>query len=122
MKQPQKRLSRRKRGLVGSRERTRYVSRSRAALSAYCARVAVTDERLVHGVEQLLVAEGLGQKVHGPGLHRLDAHRDIAVAGDKNNGHLYRAPGQFLLQLQPAEAWQPHIEHQAARPLRARAA
>src|SRR5262249_45026226 len=86
------------------------------------ARVAVAGERLVHGVEQVLVAEGLGQKVHGPGFHRLHAHRDIAVASDENNGEGQVARRQPPLQLQPAEAWQSHIEHQAAGHLRARAA
>src|SRR5262249_6785818 len=46
------------------------------------ARLAVACERLLNGVEQLLVAEELGQKLHGPGFHRLPGHRDIAVAGD----------------------------------------
>ena len=66
--------------------------------------------------------EGLGQKLHGPGFHRLHSHRDIAVAGDEDNRHGHIALRQLLLLLQSAEARQPHIEHQAAGPLRARTA
>jgi hypothetical protein len=40
------------------------------------------------------------------------------VTGDENNRHGQVARRQPLLQLQPAEAGQPHIEHQAAGPLR----
>ena len=100
----------------------RYRRRSASTLRPLLARVAVACERLLNGVEQLLVAEGLGQKLHGPGFHRLHGHRDIAVAGDEDNGHGHVARRQPLLQLQPAEARQPHIEHQAAGHIRARAA
>ena len=44
------------------------------------------------------------------------------MAGDENNGEGQVARRQPLLQLQPAETRQPHIEHQAAGPLRGRAA
>src|SRR5437899_2781663 len=67
------------------------------------ARVAVACERLVHSVEQVLVAEGFGEEFYRPGFHRLHAHRDIAVAGDENNGEGQVARRQPLLQLQPAE-------------------
>ena len=73
-------------------------------------------------VEQVLVAEGFGEALYRPGLHRLHAHRDIAVAGDEKNGEGQIARRQLLLQLQPAEAWQPPIEHQTAGSLRGQAA
>jgi hypothetical protein len=40
-----------------------------------------------------LVAEGLGQKFHGPGFHGLHAHRNVAVTGDENNGDVPVAVG-----------------------------
>src|SRR5437762_1071316 len=54
-------------------------SRSRGVNERYRRRCAVAGERLLNGIEQILVAEGLGQKRHGPGFHRLHGHRDIAV-------------------------------------------
>ena len=57
-------------------------------------------QRLRDGVEQILVAERFHQEVDGPGFHGAHRHRDVAVAGDENNGHRRLAFGQFLLQIQ----------------------
>ena len=39
--------------------------------------------RVSDGFEQDRAADGLGEKVQGPGLHGLDARRDVPVTGKK---------------------------------------
>src|SRR5882724_8966289 len=78
------------------------------------ARLAIALQRLLNGVEQVLIAEGLGQKLHCPGFHSLHSHRDIAVAGDEDDGNLHVSLSHPLLQIKTAEARQTHVKHQAA--------
>ena len=69
----------------------------------------------VDGVEQVLLVEGLLEEVQGACLHGAHAHRDRAVAGDKDDGQLDARHGQFILQLETADFRHPHIENQASR-------
>jgi len=78
-------------------------------------------QRLRDRGEQVLVAKRFGQEVDGPGFHGAHRHRDVAVARDENDGHRRIHLGQFLLQLQPAQARELDIEHQAAGGLGTRA-
>jgi hypothetical protein len=43
-----------------------------------------------------------------------DAHRDIAMASDEDNGNFHPGITRSPLQIKPIESRQPHIEHQAA--------
>jgi hypothetical protein len=62
---------------------------------------AVPFERLLNRIEQILVAERLGQKLHGPGFHRANAHRDIAMASDEDNGDFDPGITRSPLQIEP---------------------
>ncbi|MNN04850.1 hypothetical protein D3C81_1175890 [compost metagenome] len=75
-------------------------------------------ERGGHRVEQVLVADRLGQEVLGAGLHRRHGHRNVAVAGHEDDGDVDAHLGQPGLEVEPARPAQPHIEHQAARHVR----
>src|SRR5262249_43629632 len=44
----------------------------------------VALERLVDGIEQVLVVERLGEELDRAGLHGLHGRRDVAVAGDED--------------------------------------
>jgi hypothetical protein len=46
---------------------------------------AMPLEAQLDRVEQVLVAQRLGHELDGTALHRLDRHRDIAVAGDEDD-------------------------------------
>lgn len=64
--------------------------------------------------------EGLGEKLHGAGFHGPYGHPDVAIAGDADNRDGDLSSGQFVLQVEPAQFGQVHVEHQAAgcvRPL-----
>ena len=63
----------------------------------------------MNGGERLLVHR-FGQKIDSACLHRLRAHRHIAMAGDENN--LLFAVGERLLELETVEAWQLHVENE----------
>ena len=48
-------------------------------------------------------------------LHGLDGHRYVAVPRDEDHRDDRALEVQLLLQLQPAHAGHPHVQHQAAR-------
>ena len=76
--------------------------------------LAAAVNRLLDGVEQVLVAERFRQEFAGPGFHGAHRHRDVAVTGDENNGNRRIDLGQFLLQIKTTESRELDIEHQAA--------
>jgi len=71
--------------------------------------LAIAFYRQRDGIQQVLVAEGLGEKLHGPSLHRLHRHRD--VAGDEDDREVHLGCGQLALEVESAESRQPHVEH-----------
>jgi len=73
-------------------------------------------QRLRDRGEQVFVVQRFREEFEGPGFHSAHRHGDVAVTGDENNGHRRLVLRQFLLQLQPTQAWQPHIEHQTSGP------
>src|SRR5215470_13309380 len=64
-------------------------------------------------IEQLLVAERLGQKLDGSRLHRPHAHGDVAVTGDEDDRQMDIGAEEIALEVEPAQAGQPDIEHKA---------
>ena len=62
--------------------------------------LASSGNRLLNGVEQVVVATRFGEELDGPGLHGAYRHRAITVPGDKYNGNLTTDLDQFLLQIQ----------------------
>ena len=67
-----------------------------------------------HGIQDILVAERFRQKVHGSGFHRLDRHRDVAVACYKDDRDANIRLSQFGLKVETANPRQPDIEDQTA--------
>src|SRR5271157_876505 len=79
---------------------------------------AVARKAELDGVQQILVAEGLGQELDRATLHRLDGHRDVAVPGDEDDRELDVRGGEFSLKVEAASPRQPDIEHQAGGSVR----
>jgi hypothetical protein len=94
------------------------------ALSEHC------DQRLVlpvqpisldgglDRIQEVLLAEGLGQEFHRAGLHCPHRHRDVAVTGQEDDRQIDVRCIQLLLKIKAAFAGQAHIEHETARTLR----
>jgi len=59
---------------------------------------AAALERLAKGADEHVRAVGLGQELHRARLHGADRHRDIAVTGEEDDGHLDTV-GDELLQV-----------------------
>jgi hypothetical protein len=79
---------------------------------------AVLFERDANRIEQILVAERLGQKLDGARLHRPHRHRDIAIARNEDDRQRRVRGGNLPLHVEPAAARETNIEHNAARPVR----
>src|SRR5207245_10546334 len=84
-------------------------------LCAVRAHRPVALDRAADGVEEVLLAERLRQELHGAGLHGLDGHRDVAMPGEKDDWQCRVRLGQLALQVQTAQTWQAHVEHEASR-------
>ena len=76
---------------------------------------AIALDRVPNGVEQVLVAEGLRQKLDGAGFHGPDRHGNVAVAGEEDDGQRRVRVGELALEIQPAQPRQAHVEHEASR-------
>src|ERR1700739_2218166 len=84
------------------------------------ARLPVAIQCLMNGIQQVLVAEWLGQELHSAGFHSLHGHGDIAVPSDENDRDLDACASQFMLKLQTVDARKPDVQNQATwsvRPL-----
>src|SRR5271165_4111515 len=77
------------------------------------AEYAVTAERALNHIEQVLVPEWLREELDGTGLHGGYGHRNICVAGDENDGNLDPCLLQFVLKIQAADAGKSYVQHQA---------
>src|SRR5258708_6092001 len=85
------------------------------ALAALRADRAIALDRVSNGVEQVLLAERLRQKLHRTGFHGPDRHGDVAVAGEEDDRQRRVRLGKLLLEIQPAQPRQAHVEHETAR-------
>src|SRR6185312_7665922 len=65
-------------------------------------------------VEQLLIAEGFGEKFDCPGLHRTNAHGNVPITGNKDYGYAHVFRRKLTLEIQAAQPAQPDIQHKAA--------
>ena len=89
----------------------------RARLALY-AKGAVALNSASNGHEQLLPAERLRQESDGARFHRPDRHGNVAVTGDEDDRQLRIRLDELTLQIESAEPWQAHIEHEASRGVR----
>src|SRR5262245_11278382 len=76
--------------------------------------MTVESNRLRDSLQQILIAEGLGEKLHRPCFHCPDCHRDVTVTCDENDREMNLSFSQLALQFESAQPGQPHIEYQAA--------
>src|SRR5271154_960916 len=79
---------------------------------------AVARDAQLDRVEQILVAEWLGQELDRAALHRPDGHRDVAIPGDEDDWEVDVRGGELSLEVEAASPGQSYIEHQAGRSVR----
>ncbi len=65
-------------------------------------------------IQQILIAERLGEKLDRSRLHSLDRHWNVAVAGNKDDRDGNVGLSQLALKIEPADSPQPDIEDQTA--------
>src|SRR6266550_4284797 len=74
---------------------------------------AVALESLMDRIQQVLIAERLGQELHRTGLHGLHRHRDISMTGDEDDGNVDVRVSQLTLKVQTVDSRKPHIQDEA---------
>ena len=79
----------------------------------FLAALPIALERVLHGVEQRLIVERLGEDVERAGLHRPDGERDVGVRGQEDHREIVAAAGESPLQVQAAQPGHADIEQQA---------
>src|SRR5262249_27565666 len=67
------------------------------------------------GIQEILLTKRLGQKLNSSGLHGLDRHGNVAVAGNKDDWDIDVGVSKFCLKIQSTHSGQPDIEHQPTR-------
>src|SRR6516162_67102 len=80
---------------------------------------AIAREAQLDRVQQVLIAERLGQELDRSSLYRLDGHWDVAVSGDEDDRNLNVRCRELSLKIETASAGQPDIEHKAGGSFRA---
>src|SRR5947207_204404 len=73
------------------------------------------------GVQQHVVAEWLGQELHGACLHGLHRHWHVTVARDEDDWHVGPVDGDKLLQIETTKAGKRNVKYEAARNTHTRA-
>src|ERR1700722_9617441 len=73
----------------------------------------VPSQSRMNGIQEILVVEGLGEKLHGPRLHGSYRHRDVVMRSDENDRNLNIGFGELALQSESADPRQPDIEDEA---------
>ena len=80
-------------------------------LVPFLAGLAVTLDSAANGVEQVLLAKRLRQKLNRARLHCSNRHGDVAVAGEENDRQGRICVGKLSLEIQPAQPRQADVEH-----------
>jgi hypothetical protein len=75
---------------------------------------SISRKAQLNRVQQILIAERLGQELDRSSLYRLDGHRDVAVSGDENDRDVNVCRRELALKIETAPACQLDIEHQAS--------
>jgi hypothetical protein len=70
---------------------------------------AVARNRLLNGVEELLVTKRFREEVHRAGLQRLHCHWNITMTGDENDLDRWIHFGQLALEIEAAQSREPHV-------------
>src|SRR5207244_13514412 len=83
---------------------------------------AITIDRVADGVEQVLLAKRLREKLDCAGLHGPDRHGDITVPGEEDDRQRRVRVGKLLLQVEAAQSREADVEHEASWRMPSRAA
>src|SRR5579863_6751616 len=67
------------------------------------------------GAQQRIFTEWLRQEFDSPGLHGLDRHGHVPVAGNEDDRHIRPFDSDAFLYLETIESWKRKIQHQTAR-------
>src|SRR5258708_5595467 len=65
-------------------------------------RYPIAIQTLVNRIQQVLVPEGLSQKLHSAGFHSLHRHRNISMTSDEDDGNPDAGFSQLPLKIQTA--------------------
>src|ERR1017187_1619534 len=85
-------------------------------------RCPIAIQSLMNRIQQILVPEWLGQELDRAGFHGLYRHRNISMAGDKDDGNPDSGVNQLALKIQTVDSGKSHVQDQAAWPVRPLAA
>jgi len=66
-------------------------------------------DRLLNGIEQLLVTKWFREKLHGSSLHGLHRHWNVTMSGHEHDLEWAICTGQLALQIKAAHSGQSHI-------------
>src|SRR5580658_1769232 len=66
-----------------------------------------------NSIEQILIAEWLGEEFDCPSLHGANTHWNIAVAGEKNYGDTNVSRCQLTLNIDATQSGQSDVQHEA---------
>src|SRR4029077_187009 len=73
---------------------------------------AITLERLLNCVQQILVPERFCQKFHSTRLQCPDRHRNVAMRRYKDDGDLHAGVRQLTLEVESTQLRQSYVENQ----------
>src|SRR6202162_5226681 len=65
---------------------------------------AISSERSLNRIEQILLPEWFREKLNSARLHGLDRHRNVGMCCEKDDWNAYFPSFQFVLKLQAANA------------------
>src|SRR5579863_10091028 len=68
-----------------------------------------------NSVQQILIADRLGEEFDRPSLHGANTHRNVPVAGEKDYGDTDVSRCQLTLNIDATQSGQPDVQHKATR-------
>jgi len=80
-------------------------------VSLFFADDAITGERSLNRIEQILLPEWLGKKLNRARLHGSDGHRNICMCCEKDDWNAYFPSLQLVLKVQAANAGKSHVKN-----------
>ena len=80
---------------------------------------AISRETERDRIQQVLIAERLGQELDRSSFYRLDRHWDVAMSGDEDDRNVNVGRRELALKIETTSAGQPDIEHEASGAVRA---
>ena len=75
--------------------------------------LVVALQGLLNRIDEILIPEGLCQKLYRPRFHGFDSHGDVSVAGDEDDRDANSPLIQFAMDIQSAHSRQAHVQNEA---------